>query len=173
MMEALQTTATMLQQDRTKLAVIADRYRSVDEHAAQAAEGVGADLGNRRLPSISIGQSQVTRTTLGAIAGVDDVVVPAARAVTGASDWIQESLRSGARGIEDAADEAARDVDTLDRVAGTGIRVAGALTGDVLRSADGALESAEDVIRGVAEWAEDLSNRADRVLVRPTAGARR
>jgi hypothetical protein len=172
MMEALQTTATLLREDRSKVVEIADRYRSVDEQAAQAAEGVGADLRNRMLPDVSLGQSDVTRGILNGISVVDDAVVPTARAVTGASDWIQESLRSGARNARNGANETARTIDRVDPVAAEGIRVIGEVTADVLSAADRALESAEDAVRGIADWAEDLSSRADRVLVRPTAGAR-
>jgi hypothetical protein len=174
MVDALRTTAKLLQEDRTKLAKVADGYRSVDQLSARSSEVLKSGLTvESTLPTLSVRQSQVTYAILEGVAGLDDAIVPAARIVTGASDRVQESLRSGADFVRRTANRTADDIGEVDPVAGLGVRVIGAASAEALRRADRALESAEDVVRDVATWAEDLSARADRVLIRPKAPASR
>jgi hypothetical protein len=174
MKDALNATAKSLQEDRVKLEVVTRRYRAVDEQSAQSASDLSAGLNvESRLPTLSARQSIATRAILEGLTGLDDAVVPIARAVTGASDRVQESLRSTATGIERSANDAADLIERRDRLAGMGIRVAGAATAEVVRSVDGALEAAEDVVRSTAAWAEDISARADRVVIKPIGTPRR
>ncbi len=168
MMDALRSTANSLIEDQAKLQTVADRYRAVDQQSARAADGLRSALGGEpQLPTLSVAQSQVTRAILEGFAGLDDVVVPAARAVNGVSDQIQDSLRSDAARIDDTATQLGRDIGRVNSMAGLGVRVAGAVAAESLRAADSALESVVDVVRGVGAWAEDVAARADRVLIRP------
>jgi hypothetical protein len=174
MREALQTTARLLQEDRVKLTQVADRYRSVDEQSARSADALTACLGSESsVTTFSVRQSQITRGVLEGLAGLDDVVVPIARTVTGASDRVQETLRAEANDIERGSGRIAESIAVVNPAAGLGILVGGAVSARVLRTADSALESGEEVVRNIARGTEDLSRRADRVLIRPTGGGRR
>jgi hypothetical protein len=173
MMDALRTTANQLQEDRMKLARVAEKYRTVDENTARSADTISAGIDmDSRMPQLSVRQSQVTRGILEGLTGLDDVIVPAARTYTGASDRVQQSLRSDANSIERTANRTADGIEKIDPIAGAGVRIVGSVSAEVLRAADGALESAEDLVRGAAEWAEDVAARADRVLGRPTGAQR-
>ncbi len=181
MTDALTTTAKLLREDRTKLAQVAQRYRSVDQHAMQSSQTLQSTIigcpgmesrpstgVESRLPTLTAHQSQLTRGILEGIAGLDGVVAPIARTVTGASDRVQVSLRSGADDIERTSTVAAEDLRWVNPAAGLGVLIGGATAAEVLRAADRGLESAEEVVRDIAHLAEDLSVRAERVLIRPT-----
>ncbi len=128
MFDALNATAKALENDAVKLAKVARRYRDNDACVARAADALSkGDIAE--IPDLSVRQSQVTRGILDGLSGLDDLVVPATRALTNTSDRVQQ-------------------------VVGPGI------ISDVL-------ESGEDVARGAAQWARDVSGRADRVLVLP------
>ncbi len=174
MMDALQTTAILLRQDRMTLAQVANRYRSVDEQSARSAEGLTAGLFvESRLPTLSAHQSQLTRAVIEGFVSLDDAVVPFARSVTGSSDQIQTTLLSAASQLEQTAGAVADDLGRFDPVAGASVRVVGAVSAETFRAANGVLEAGGDLARGAAELAQELSDRADRVLIRPVARSRR
>ncbi len=149
---ALNGVAKLLQEDHAKLDQIADRYRSVDAHSAAAADSLRIEVsGGSRLPVTSAFQSVRTRSILQGLAGVDDAVATGRRTVAGASDWVQQSLPplpplpplpllTPIPSIPPTVRKEVVDVvvDAVDRVADS-----------------------------IEAWAEDVSRRADRVLIQP------
>jgi hypothetical protein len=174
MADALQATVRLLEADRERLATVAARYRSVDERSAQSAEAITASMTNPTSPPAwSARRSEVTRSTLEGIAALDDVVVPAARTVTGAGDRVQADLRAGADRIDRNTAALGRAVGWTNPLTRVAVEAGGAAASGLLRTTDSVLEAGENIVRGAADVAEDLARRADRVLIRPTAGTKR
>jgi hypothetical protein len=172
MTDALQATVRILHEDQSRLATIANNYRSVDEQSARSSAAVASSMGSPA--AWSERRSDFTRTALEGLSGLDDVVVPAARSVTGASDRVQENLRADADRLDRNTAALGRAIGWEHPLTRASVEAGGAAAAGVLRAADSVLELGESVVRGASDLAEDLATRADRVLIRPVPrGARR